>query len=74
MDAATAVTTIVPLVVAEVCAVTGLWLRLRWRRHLIRAAEVVAAGGRVEVDEQGGDGLRLRVTITRTPSQGRGGA
>ncbi|MDT0450748.1 hypothetical protein [Streptomyces hesseae] len=76
MDTATAVTTIVTLTIAKVCAVAGLWLRLRWRHQLLGIADAVAAGGRVEVDEQRGDGhgcgYRLRVTIIRPPSQGRG--
>ncbi|MHA7957444.1 hypothetical protein ACX9I7_06775 [Streptomyces sp. L500] len=58
MDTATAVTTIISLVIAKVCAVAALWIRLRRRD--------------VEVEERHGDGRCLRVRITHAPVPGEG--
>ncbi|MER5733790.1 hypothetical protein ABT084_36600 [Streptomyces sp. NPDC002138] len=69
------------VMVGEVSALLGLWLRLRWRvqyeraRHhaFTDAAEVVSRGGRLELDSQG-DGHRLRVRITHARAEEEEGA
>lgn len=78
VDTVVAAVTIGSVVIARVCALSGLWLRLHWntrreqaqQEYLLRAAEAVAAGARLELDDQLGNGRRLRVQITRTVSQG----
>ncbi|MGW7789497.1 hypothetical protein [Streptomyces tricolor] len=76
MDSVT--TVIVSIVTVKVFALLALWLRLRWQarrdqerhRYLLGVTEMVAARGRVELDDQHRDGHHLRVTITRTPIVG----
>jgi len=73
MDTTTIVIAVGSVVTAKAFALWGLWLRLRWRarreqcRHeyLLGIAEKVAAGSRVEVDDQDRDGCRLLVSISR---------
>jgi membrane protein implicated in regulation of membrane protease activity len=62
------------VVVTKVFALLTLWLRLRWlsrrdeaqQQYLLRAAEAVAAGDRLELDDQRACGQRFRVKIIRT--------
>ncbi|MEU5282101.1 hypothetical protein AB0G87_37460 [Streptomyces asoensis] len=76
MDPATAV--LVSTVIANVCTLLALWLRLRWRarreqqrqRYLLQVTEAVVPDGQVEFDDRDGDGHRLHVKITRIPVQG----
>ncbi|MEU6211792.1 hypothetical protein ABZ891_18005 [Streptomyces sp. NPDC047023] len=77
MDTTTIVITVGSVISAKICALCGLWLRLRWRsrreqsRHdyLLGIAENVAAGCRLELDDQDRDGRRVRVSISRTEGQ-----
>lgn len=80
MDPTTAV--IVSAVIAKVCTLLALWIRLRWRarreqqrqRYLVEVAETVAPDCQVELDDRDGDGHRLHVKITRTSVPGEGQA
>ncbi|MFF4442388.1 hypothetical protein [Streptomyces sp. NPDC001621] len=77
MDRTTATVAIVSGVVGQVCALLGLWLRLRWRvwheqaqrQYLASTVETLASGGRLKVDEQKADGHRLRMEISRGPAR-----
>ncbi|WP_159049038.1 hypothetical protein [Streptomyces sp. NRRL B-3648] len=68
-------TAIVSIVTTKVFALLALWLRLRWQerraqdrhRYLLGVTEKVAAGGRVELNDQHSDGHHLHVTINRAP-------
>lgn len=79
MDRVTAVVAVVSLVAVRLAALCALWLRLRRqsrkeqteRQHLPGAFRTVTGGGRLEIDEEWGEGRRLRVRITRTHSQGK---
>lgn len=72
-----AATTIVSIIVGQVCALLGLWIRLHWRvrheqvqRHyLASTVDAVSKGGYLKVDEQRPDGHRLRMEITRVPAR-----
>ncbi|MFI0235783.1 hypothetical protein [Streptomyces sp. NPDC016845] len=69
MDWATAT---VSLLLGQGSALLGLWLRLSWRiqheyaqrRYLAASVEAVAHGGRLQIDEHGSDGRRLRMELT----------
>jgi hypothetical protein len=61
------------LAVAQICSLVGLWLRLRWRARteLAQQAQIVrlareAPGSRLLVEDDQGDGRRLRVCLTPT--------
>lgn len=77
MDRVTTAITIVSIIAARAFALLGLWLRRRWytrherarRQCLLGFAQVVAAGGQMELDDQCGDGRRLRVRLTCAPAQ-----
>jgi hypothetical protein len=81
MDTATATVAIVSIGVSQVCALLGLWLRLRWRvrheqaqrQYLASTVETVANGGRLKVDEQKADGHRLRMEISCGPARTKEG-
>lgn len=81
METATLIVAVVSLVTAKVSALACLWLRLRWktrheqaqRDYLYGIAEMAAAGRLVEVDDQRGDGLRLRLKIATAPARGEDG-
>ncbi|WP_030913175.1 hypothetical protein [Streptosporangium amethystogenes] len=68
--------TVVSTMMAPTCALFGLWLRLRWRvrheevrgRHLVRMAEAITDGGRLEFEDEWGARGHLRVRMTRTPA------
>ncbi|MFE9659327.1 hypothetical protein [Streptomyces sp. NPDC005955] len=74
MDPTTAV--IVLAVIAETCALLGLWSRLHWRarreqqrhRYVARVATAMAPNGLVELDDRDGTGHHLRVRIVHTVS------
>lgn len=78
MDPSTAV--IVSTVIAKVCTLLALWIRLRWRarreqqrqRYLLEVTASVAPDGQVELEDRDRDGHRLHVKITRTPVAGEG--
>lgn len=82
MDTATAVVTIVSIVMAQTCALLGLLLRLRWRvrreqiqgQSLTDMAKVITRGGQLEFDEERGAGRRLRMTLTHTQALTKGRA
>ncbi|MYW12621.1 hypothetical protein GT034_30380 [Streptomyces sp. SID2563] len=71
MDTTTVAITIGSVISTKAFALWRLWLRLRWRSrreqdrqdYLLGIAEKVAAGSRVELDDQDRDGHRLRVSI-----------
>ncbi|MEU8364897.1 hypothetical protein AB0C27_53680 [Nonomuraea sp. NPDC048882] len=77
MDMATIMVALASLALAHVCALLGLRLRLRWRvrheqvqsRHLTDLTTVLDAGGRIELDEERGEGRRLSVKIVRVASK-----
>ncbi|WP_455410063.1 hypothetical protein [Streptomyces hiroshimensis] len=72
MDTATAYVTVISIFVAESAALLRLWLRLRWRsehelmrrQYLAHVTEMVAADGRLELDEQQSEGGRLRMSVS----------
>jgi len=70
MDMSTVVIVIVWMITAKGYAALGLWLRWRERheqakgRPLVRVAEVVARGGRLEWNEQRGKRHRILVRVT----------
>lgn len=79
MDLTTAIITGVAI---KVCGLLGLWMRLRWRsRHeqversyLDGLSGIAPAGCSWEVDDERGDGKRLRIRVTAAPAGGRDGA
>ncbi|MGW2787033.1 hypothetical protein ACWC3X_38465 [Streptomyces populi] len=76
MDPTTAV--IISTVIAKVCTLLTLWIRLRGRarreqqrqRYLLQVTKAVARDGQVDLDDRDADGNRLHVKITRTPVPG----
>jgi hypothetical protein len=69
----TIVLPVAALTAAQICSLVGLWLRLRWRArtelaqqaHIARLA-TSAPGSSLEVEDEQGDGRRLRVRLTPT--------
>jgi hypothetical protein len=82
LDTSTAVLTIGSVITGKACVLLGLWLRMRWQdrreqarqRYLLGVTEVVAAGGQLELDDQRGNGYRLRVKVNRALVQDEGQA
>ncbi|MFG2076085.1 hypothetical protein [Nonomuraea maritima] len=73
MDAVTIGVAFAATFLTSVCALLGLWLRLRWRvrheqiqgRHLTQLTAALNHGGQVEVNEERGEGRRLTMTVIR---------
>ncbi|MFI6396438.1 hypothetical protein [Nonomuraea sp. NPDC050540] len=69
---------VISIVTAHVAALTGVWLRLRWRaRHtqiqgrcLVQLAQAAPGRGRLDLEEQHGQAHRLTLTLTTASGTG----
>ncbi|WP_143658523.1 hypothetical protein [Embleya scabrispora] len=63
------------VIFGNVCALAGLWLRLRWRAtldqerraYVVGVVRQIAPGTRLDMDDQYANGHRVRVTLIRQP-------